>query len=92
MSFFVYGITDVLTGDVVYIGKTINPDNRWRHHRNGSFKEVNYDMSIIIECESEEDMCKIEKQLIIEYKPKENITYIKPIEKKGFKLKRRVWY
>lgn len=71
VKYFIYFLID--DGEIIYIGKTIQPDQRLATHRRGkeSRKFTHY---TLIECNSEEEMNMLESLHIIAYAPPQNKT------------------
>jgi group I intron endonuclease len=39
---FIYGLVDVITNELKYVGKSINPESRYRKHLQDSYKKISY--------------------------------------------------
>lgn len=75
-NFFVYAITHIVSGDVVYIGATSSFLKRQSAHVS-KYPPEKYSMDIVVECDDKEEMFQMEKMLIKAYKPPGNMIYIK---------------
>jgi len=73
--FCVYTITDIETEEIVYIGSTTNFERR-RYEHARRFPWVKYDMDIVYECDTREEMFRLEAELISQHKPRKNVVHV----------------
>lgn len=67
-KYFIYFL--IQHEDVVYVGKSINPDNRIRTHVMENRKE--FDSYTVFECDTEAEMDMMENVHIVAYQPLHN--------------------